>query len=402
VIICARCGKENQKHYKFCLGCGAKLEAPPPAEPIKPPAPTTIPDPLPPVMSARPVAPPSSMGASLGGGSSAGAGGQQHSFANSGSNSGLSSGYPSSAAAMGAGLGAAPVGAAPAAAPLATPGRDDLGAGLGGLGGTAPVGARDLVPCPKCGKMVVSTYAFCGSCGQRLKPSGGGPAAAARTMNLPSSAPAARTAPRGHLTLIRPDGTEGGVHPLQDGENLIGRGHGSLFDADPYLSPRHAEMTFTDSGLLVRDLRSLNGVFIKIMQEEKLDSGDVFRIGQELLRFDLIASAQPMEDGTEIIGTPNPGFWGRVSIIVGRDVDGPAFPLFDETVVLGRERGDILFPEDGYVSGTHAQLTLRDGQVFLSDLGSSNGTFFRIRGSRMVPSGSLLLMGQQLFRASYR
>jgi hypothetical protein len=251
--------------------------------------------------------------------------------------------------------------------------------------------------------MVVSTYAFCGSCGQRLKPSGaGGQAPAARTMQLASSAPAARAAPRGHLTLIRPDGTEGGVHPLQDGENLIGRGHGSLFDADPYLSPRHAEMTFTDNGLLVRDLRSLNGVFIKLMHEERLDSGDVFRIGQELLRFDVIASAQPMEDGTEIIGTPNPGFWGRVSIIVGRDVDGPAFPLFDETVVLGRERGDILFPEDGYVSGTHAQLTLRDGQVFLSDLGSSNGTFFRIRGSRMVPSASLLLMGQQLFRASYR
>ena len=105
---------------------------------------------------------------------------------------------------------------------------------------------------------------------------------------------------------------------------------------------------------------------------------------------------------TEIIGTPNPGFWGRVSVIVGRDVDGPAFPLFDETVVLGRERGDILFPEDGYVSGTHAQLTLRGGQVYLSDLGSSNGTFFRIRGSRLIPSGSLLLMGQQLFRASFR
>ena len=50
---------------------------------------------------------------------------------------------------------------------------------------------------------------------------------------------------------------------------------------------------------------------------------------------------------------PTQGYWGRLSVIVGRDVDGPAFPLFDETVVLGRERGDILFPEDGYVSGTH-------------------------------------------------
>ena len=66
--------------------------------------------------------------------------------------------------------------------------------------------------------------------------------------------------------------------------------------------------------------------------------------------------------------------------------------------MLGRERGDILFPEDGYVSGTHARIALNDGQVFLSDLGSSNGTFLRVRHERTVPTGSFVLMGQQLFR----
>jgi len=207
---------------------------------------------------------------------------------------------------------------------------------------------------------------------------------------------------RGQLTLIRPDGTEGASHPLRQGENLVGRGQGHLFDADPYLSPRHAEFVLTEAGLEVRDLRSLNGVFVKLTQEEPLESGDTLRIGQELLRFDAISPPSPLEDGTEIIGTPNPGYWGRLSVIVGRDVDGPAFPLFDETVVLGRERGDILFPEDGYVSGTHAQITLRDGRVYLTDLGSSNGTFLRVRDARVVPSGSLLLMGQQLFRVAHQ
>ena len=388
MITCSRCGKENQKHYKFCLGCGAKLEAPAaPVEaarapsPAPSPAPSALGDGTAPIPTARVT------------GSASIAGSQPLASPGYGGFGGL----------------AAASAPAPAVAPL--PSSLPLGSGPVPTSHTpAPldgsVGDRDMIPCPKCGKPVVATYAFCGSCGQRMKGGGsgvsaGGIVAAARTMHLGSS-PAARTAPRGHLTLIRPDGTEGGVHPLQDGENLIGRGQGSLFDADPYLSPRHAEFAFTSDGLLVRDLRSLNGVFIKILQEEQLESADVFRIGQELLRFDAIAPAAPMEDGTETIGTPNPGFWGRISVIVGRDVDGPAFPLFDETVVLGRERGDILFPEDGYVSGTHAQLTLRDGHVFLSDLGSSNGTFYRIQGSRSVPSGSLLLMGQQLFRASYR
>jgi pSer/pThr/pTyr-binding forkhead associated (FHA) protein len=207
---------------------------------------------------------------------------------------------------------------------------------------------------------------------------------------------------RGQLTLIRPDGTEGGIHPLREGENLVGRGQGHLFDADPYLSPRHAEFVLNEQGLEVRDLRSLNGVFVKLTQEEPLESGDTFRIGQELLRFDVINPPAALEDGTEIIGTPNPGYWGRLSVIVGRDVDGPAFPLFDETVVLGRERGDILFPEDGYVSGTHAQIALSQGRVCLTDLGSSNGTFLRVREVKPVPTGSLLLMGQQLFRVAYQ
>ena len=32
MIICKRCGKENQDHYKFCLGCGAELGAAPGAD----------------------------------------------------------------------------------------------------------------------------------------------------------------------------------------------------------------------------------------------------------------------------------------------------------------------------------------------------------------------------------
>ena len=259
-----------------------------------------------------------------------------------------------------------------------------------------------MVNCPSCGRPVAAAFAFCGGCGHRMKAAPGaiGEAAIARAEAV---APApARLGPRGHLTLIRPDGTEGGVFALNEGENLIGRGQGPLFDADPYLSPRHGEFVLTEAGLDVRDHRSLNGVFVRITEEEPLQTGDCFRIGQELLRFDGINPLTPLEDGTEIIGTPNPGYWGRLSVVVGRDLDGPAFPLFDETVKLGRERGDILFPEDGYVSGLHCQISARDGRVYLKDLGSSNGTFLRIRESRVVPSGSLLLMGQQLFRVIFK
>jgi len=273
----------------------------------------------------------------------------------------------------------------------------------------APVSGEvsgDGVVCSTCGRLVSPGFAFCGSCGTRVAAAGAGlpasgpSASGPRTMYM--SSPAKVVVPRGRLILIRPDGSEGGAHPLHDGENLVGRGQGMLFDGDLYLSPRHAEFILGPDGLVVRDVRSLNGVFVRIGEEELLESGDVIRIGQELLRFEVISSPAPLEDGTEVAGTPNPGFWGRLSVIVGRDVDGSAFPLFGDSVVMGRERGDILFPEDGYVSGTHARISLRGGRVYINDVGSSNGTFLRVRGERKVPNGTFVLMGQQLFRLEYR
>ena len=388
MTTCSRCGKDNQRHYKFCLGCGAKLEAPKPAEP----APRVTSD-----SSALPLPTSTSSSAPAAASRPTGTG----AAAMPSATEPLRPSGPSGPS--GPGRPSAPLATAAASAPSAAletepAAEPELQAEPVAATTAAPA---DLVACSQCGKMVVATYAFCGSCGRRLSSPRMSAAASMGTMQLGSSL-VVQAAPRGHLTLIRPDGTEGGVHPLLDGENLIGRGQGSLFDADPYLSPRHAEISFTNEGMVLRDLRSLNGVFIKIMQEEELETGDIFRIGQELLRFDFIAPPAALENGTEIIGTPNPGFWGRLSVIVGRDLEGPAFPLFEENITLGRERGDIQFPEDGYVSGSHAQLSLRTGRVFLSDRGSSNGTFLRIRGGRVVPSGSLLLMGQQLFRASFR
>ena len=88
------------------------------------------------------------------------------------------------------------------------------------------------------------------------------------------------------------------------------------------------------------------------------------------------------------------------NVIIGRDVTGAAFPLLGDSCTLGRERGDINFPDDGYVSGLHARVALRDGRVFLADLGSSNGTFIKVNGERAIGHESFVLLGQQLFRVN--
>lgn len=203
------------------------------------------------------------------------------------------------------------------------------------------------------------------------------------------------------MTLIRPDGSEGGTHDLRPGENKLGRSFGPVFENDGYLSPVHAMLDIRGVQAVVRDLDSLNGVFVKMTQEEELQSGQIIRIGQELLRFEIIPTPEPTADGTELMGSPNPGYWGKLTVIIGRDVTGAAFPLLGESCTLGRERGEINFPDDGYVSGLHARVMLRDGRVFLADLGSSNGTFIKVNGERGVGHDSFVLLGQQLFRLDF-
>ncbi|MBC7171201.1 MAG: FHA domain-containing protein, partial [Polyangiaceae bacterium] len=91
----------------------------------------------------------------------------------------------------------------------------------------------------------------------------------------------------------------------------------------------------------------------------------------------------------------------RIRLVVGKDVYGGSYCIPPDGMYLGRERGDIIFPDDGYVSGLHCRIHGEGGRIFLTDAGSSNGTFVRLAGDVLVGSGSLLLMGQQLFRVVY-
>jgi hypothetical protein len=361
VSLCPKCGKNNQPHYKFCLGCGAELtgkdtNGPAPvvrSQPAaKPDMPTMMAEPDP-ARAATPrvgTSPPvfSDMGPPQ---------------------------DPTTDPAIPAMLDQ-PIAAD---APLAS----SHGAKL----------------CMTCGTVVAPGFKFCPACGGTME--GAAPVAKGATGARQAVVPSATPAVAGKLVLIRPDGSEGGTHALVAGENALGRSVGGLFEADGYLSPVHAELVMNAAGAVLRDASSLNGVFVKITHEEELFDGDIFRIGQELMRFDAIPGAEPLEDGTEVLGSPNPGFWGRLAVVVGKDQDGSAFPLLGDAILLGRERGDILFPEDGYVSGSHARLAIRDGRFWLSDLNSSNGTFLRVRGERPVENGSYILMGQQLFKLVY-
>jgi pSer/pThr/pTyr-binding forkhead associated (FHA) protein len=204
------------------------------------------------------------------------------------------------------------------------------------------------------------------------------------------------------LTALRADGSEAGSYTLtQAPSETIGRDTGSIFAGDSYLSPRHATFTRKSERLFVSDARSLNGVYLKIRPNSPwpLRFGDIFRIGQEILRLEKLEAPQPSPDGVQRLGSPSDGYVARLGLVIGRDTTGNAFPVPKQGLHLGRERGDVLFPEDGYVSGLHCRLGVGgDNTITLTDLGSSNGSFVRLRDEHPLTSGDILLMGQQLFR----
>jgi len=185
---------------------------------------------------------------------------------------------------------------------------------------------------------------------------------------------------------------------------MIGRDTGAIFAGDSYLSPRHATFTLKNSKLSVRDESSLNGIYRKLRRDDpiSLGFGDVFRIGQEIMRIETLTTVAPTADGVERLGSPSKGYVARLALITGRDTSGNAFPIPEAGLHLGRERGDILFPEDGYVSGLHCRLVWEKGHIVLTDLGSSNGTFVRLTNETELVDNDILLMGQQLFRINIR
>ena len=352
MIICPKCTKENQDHYKFCLGCGAELPRDASARVAKAAPAPQVSEPAPPPAAAAP-APRE----------------PAHKFVEESTSMG---------------------------------------------GADAPT---DSVVCPQCSHANPPSNKFCASCGFKL---GKAPTAAPNVAvsdapppppppgaigGMPGQVHGEFTAPVPggvSLTALRADGTEAGFFHMPASSMTIGRDTGGIFAGDSYLSPKHATITPKGKSATIRDESSLNGVYKKLTRDDpvELGLGDVFRIGQEILRVEPLTPLPKSQDGVERLGSPAKGYVGRIALVIGRDTTGNAYPIPESGLHLGRERGDVLFPEDGYVSGLHCRISYQNGKLYLTDLGSSNGSFVRLYKDTSVSTGDVLLMGQQLFRVA--
>ncbi|MES1187886.1 MAG: FHA domain-containing protein [Myxococcales bacterium] len=398
---CSRCGRDNPDGLKFCQDCGNRLNAPAPEAPAPPAAaPAAVPRPE---AAARPPAPPLHFGATsekrcLRCGTGNPANGRF--CANCGSP--LPSDVP-----------------APAAAPVAAPA---------------------VVACSRCRGANSPHMAFCQYCGAKLgegapppiaaplmpgahgaPPAALGPAAAG-TAAMPAAggSPFAagtsfqfgggiRPEDRAKLVVIGQDGKPGREYEIEGEQTDVGREEGSiLLVNDPYVSPRHARLQFREGRFFIRDLESVNGVYVRLRAPERLQHADLVLVGLEVLRFEVVSDAErglgpAAERGTQVFGSPAAPRYAR---LCQRTVEGVTrdvyYPTREETVI-GREVGDVVFTTDPFMSRRHAAI-VRDpatNTFTLKDLGSSNGTYLGIRGERELVPGDHVRIGQHLFRLDF-
>ena len=50
------------------------------------------------------------------------------------------------------------------------------------------------------------------------------------------------------------------------------------------------------------------------------------------------------------------------------------------------------------MSRTHLRVFRQEGHCFIEDLGSTNGTFLKVRGRAIIPPGARLYLGGETFR----
>ncbi|HWD37428.1 MAG TPA: FHA domain-containing protein [Fimbriimonas sp.] len=219
------------------------------------------------------------------------------------------------------------------------------------------------VQCPVCKTFNPAGVIFCVDCGLIFDRALPDDAFGAPAVQLP--------------TLIETSGKEQAVRP---GTSVVGR-EGDIAIVDGRVSRRHAQFTYNNGVLALEDLGSTNGTKVdgtalSVGQKKELKGGEKISFGG----VEVVVSMPggPKGNTTQVFASNKtsamaapPKKEAPPATLVG---DGKEFPLRAGVNSFGRRAENDITISDPYVSGRHGQIEVTDSGVFLTDIGSSNGT----------------------------
>jgi pSer/pThr/pTyr-binding forkhead associated (FHA) protein len=246
--------------------------------------------------------------------------------------------------------------------------------------------------CKSCSTPVPLGHKFCGRCGAAIPTD----VANARTqffgqLQVPGKA---------KLILIRGDGIEGLSYQLNAEQHTVGRNGQIVFPDDLFVSAKHANLFYRAGRLVVRDEGSQNGVFWRVRVPMEVSPGDTFLAGEQLFVIEGPPRPNdgPASDGTYFYSSPKHQAQFKIVQILEGGTPGMAVCARGRSLQIGREGGDLNFPGDLYMSASHCKLEEAGGKLTLSDLGSRNGTFVRLKVEKELAHGDYLFIGRKLLR----
>ncbi len=217
------------------------------------------------------------------------------------------------------------------------------------------------VQCPVCKIFNPAGMMFCVECGLIFDRALPGDVFGAPAVQLP--------------VLVDDSGRE---YPIRPGENLVGR-EGDIELTQGLISRKHAKIVLNGSTVTVEELGStngsqLNGVKLVPGEAKTLQAGDRVEFGG----FGLVLSLPGATNKTQIASGNK-----TAAIMAPPRVERPAGELVSDTMsfdlkpglnTFGRRADNDVAIVDPYVSGKHGVIEIADDGVYLTDVGSTNGT----------------------------
>ncbi len=248
--------------------------------------------------------------------------------------------------------------------------------------------AFQLAPCALCGTPAVIGEGFCTRCGLQ-------------SGTKPGPQPGAHSGPVLRL--------QSGQRYLLSGIATVGRDAADITLADASVSRVHATLTIDTAGnVSVTEAGSTNGTLLDGQLLRKgipvyAKNGSIIQFGAVKGTFELpvVATAGDLPATPEVKPLAVGAAGDRRATLLAKD--GRVIPIIDTVFTVGRRPGNLLcITDDQFISGTHAELVWRNGQTFVVDKNSTNGTFVNdqklVSGSeKVLESGDRIKFGTSTY-----
>ena len=137
-----------------------------------------------------------------------------------------------------------------------------------------------------------------------------------------------------------------------------------------------------DGSIRVEPRGPAGSVLLRINEAIELYDGDLVCAGRQWMSYVAGRDGRP----------------GRLNLLDGDGGIHMSVSLRGTALSLGREVGDVVVPWDDSLAELHLQVLMRREGTFLQDLASAGGTWVLVQPGEVLPSGSVLAIGERLLR----